>query len=745
FIILLWTGSLIAKIIRFSDVNAKPGLFLLSQSVSGVELEFNMPSIRIEDADIDGEIMQVVSSPGILLFFGKEGAPNTPGLSRYIAIPKGAIAKVRIIEEKKEIFRDINLIPMHNIPLENDNSPLRYEKDMSIYSKDAYYPETPVLISEPMKIRELDVVILNITPFQYNPVKKELVVYKKLRVKVDFIGGNGQFGDDAYRSRFWEPLLWGHIINYATLPKIDFSDPSRYRGTGYEYIIITRDDPVFKAWADSIKRWRTLEGIKTGVFTVTQIGGNTVQAIETFIDTAYQNWQVKPIAFLMLGDYPEPIPAYDGQNYTDNIYADIGNQDTLPDLYSARIFADNFEHLKTFIHKIFEYERNPPTNPSVYDNPLMVGAWIIERWHQIYSEVLRRFLIIKFNKHPKRAYKVYSGTPTVGGIWSTATNTNLVIDYFGPNGLGYIPATNDQPHSWWNSGTLDSIIIPINSGTFQISERSFTFYSWDWLNQLNNNVYPYAFLISPLHGDFVPDTECFLEAFLRYPKRGVGGVGASGLSYAFVNDAYGWGVIDALWPEFMPDYPFHNAIPPEPPYRNLRPALAMVYGKYFLESSNWPYISYHYKVLTYEVYNFFGDVFQNMYSEVPQYLNVSHPLTLPAGATEFPITADDSSWISLTKNFEIIGEAQGTGSQIIIPIPPLNPNDTIIVTVTKYNHFRYSQRVLVSTEIGEDTKNDLIKKYKNEIFNVSGQKIRDKKFKAGIYFIKPKKKIIKLF
>ena len=703
--IIILAGSLSAASIRFSDITGKPGLSLLSQSVSGVEIEFNMPLLNINDYDINGEIMQVLSAPSILLFPNKEGAPNTPGLSRYIAIPKGASAKVSIIEEKKEIFKDINLAPMHNIPLETDDSPLKYEKDVSIYSKDAYYPETPVLISEPMKIREVDVVILNITPFQYNPVKKELIVYKKLRVKVDFIGGNGHFGDDRYRSRFWEPLLWGHIINYASLPKIDFSDPARYRGYGYEYIIITRDDPVFLAWADSIKRWRTLEGIKTGVFTVTQIGGNDVSKIETFIDTAYSNWQVKPIAFLMLGDYPNPTLAYwsypYGSLYTDLKYSDI-NGDTLPDVYSGRMFADNATHLQVIISKILQHERTPPTAFNVYDEPLMACGWQTERWFQLCIEIMRRFFIIKFNKHPKRAYKIYSGTPTVGGPWSTAPNTDLVVAYFGPNGLGYIPATNDQPASWWNSGTVDSINMRINSGTFIVQHRDHgeetgwgePSYHISDMAGLNNQYYPIVFSINCLTGNFTYSPECFMEAFIRYPKRAVGGNAATQVSYSFVNDTYAWGYFDALWPIFMPDYPLSDAIPPEPPYRNLRPSLAMDFGKYFLNVSNWPYLGIAYKRATYKLFHWYCDVFQNMYSEVPESLNVTHAPFITPGSTTFTITADDSSWIALTKiddngEIVIIGEGEGTGSPTQITIEPQFPPETVIVTVTKYNHFRY--------------------------------------------------------
>ena len=46
------------------------------------------------------------------------------------------------------------------------------------------------------EIRGVDVLMLGITPFQYNPVTKELIVYKDLKVEVTYTGGNGHVGDD---------------------------------------------------------------------------------------------------------------------------------------------------------------------------------------------------------------------------------------------------------------------------------------------------------------------------------------------------------------------------------------------------------------------------------------------------------------------------------------------------------------------------------------------------------------------
>ena len=55
--------------------------------------------------------------------------------------------------------------------------------------------------------------------------------------------------------------------------KLIIHQSSRTRD-GFEYLIICPDDPAFSAWADSIKTFRTQQGISTVVKTTTEVGGN---------------------------------------------------------------------------------------------------------------------------------------------------------------------------------------------------------------------------------------------------------------------------------------------------------------------------------------------------------------------------------------------------------------------------------------------------------------------------------------
>ena len=699
-ICLLVPGMVTGETYDFEGNWGAPGFQLVSQRDDGVEIVYSLNRLRLEELEIDGETMQTLAIPGALLF-NDEGMPNLPGMGRYLAIPQGAAVRLEIVDTRSLLLRDINIAPAPPIPEEGDDSPPVYRKDPTVYGTDDVYPREPIRLSNIKNMRGVDAVIVGITPFQYNPVRRELTVYTDVRIRVHFSGGSGRFAENRYRSRYWEPVLRANLLNYSSLEPVEPARRGQAKDTGHEYIIITPDDPTFTAWADTIKHWRTLQGISTGIFTLTETGSSASQ-IESFINNAYTTWDIPPVAVLLLSDYPSSGKAYgitspiwDSYCVSDNIYADVDG-DNLPEMNFARITAQDASDLETMINKFLNYERNPYTDPDFYDHPVCAGGWQTERWFILCSEVVYGFLANVHGKSPVREYAIYSGTP--GSSWSSNANTSMIVDYFGPDGLGYIPATASHLTDWGASATRMN--NDINAGCFIVQHRDHggetgwgePNYSNSDLDGLSNTMLPFVFSVNCLTGKYNWSSECFTEKFHRMEQGALGLIGASETSYSFVNDTYVWGMYDGMWPEFMPDYPSAAAKNAGP--ENLRPGFANVTGKYFLEASNWPY-NPESKEVTYHLFHMHGDAFTILYSEVPQSLTVSHPGVLYIGATSFPVTADEGSVIALTVDGEIIGTADGTGSVVNVPIAPQSVPGSLLVTVTKYNHYRYAQTVPV--------------------------------------------------
>ena len=737
FVVLLALGFA-AEVVTFDGNWAPNPLFnVVSQGPNAVEVIFSTHEVVIEEMEIDGVTMKHFGIPGIFLP-NDAGAPNLAGTGRYIAVPEGARVQVTVLDVRTEVIHGIDILPAPELPLDTDDSPLRYEKDMSIYGRNAYYPDIPVQVSEVMEIRGVDIVVLGITPFQYNPVTRELIVYKDIRCRVDFIGGNGHFGEDRLRSRFWESTLQGHLLNYVSLPEIDFYAPERISDqSGYEYIIIVPDDAVFEAWADTIKSWRKLQGISCEVFTLTEVGGSTSGAIESFLNNAYNTWNPAPAGFLLLSDYPTSGDAYGitspmwaGYCVSDNIYADVSGNN-LPDMHHGRITAQTETQLNRMINKFLSLERDPYTATNFYDNPLVACGWQTERWFQLCSEVIRGFWINSLGKDPSRQYNVYSGTPYVGCSWSTAPNTATVVSYF--SGLGYIPTTNPYNYSWWDSGSATGVNNDINSGAFIVQHRDHgnetgwgePAYNTGSLNGLTNTMYPYVFSCNCLTGIYNWTNECFAEKFHRIEHGALGINAATEVSYSFVNDTYQWGIYDCLWPQFMPGYPAFDMVG----YSDLRPGPAMSYGKIFLYGSSWPYNAGS-KIYTYHLFHHHGDVFMTLYSEMPQTLSVSHATKINANQSSFTVTANDSSVIAITVDGEIIGVAEGTGSALAVPITAQPAGVFATITITKANFYRYEVTIPVvpsnyayvidATKIIDDGGDGLVNPGENINFGVYG-------------------------
>ncbi|MCK4305477.1 MAG: hypothetical protein KAY24_14665, partial [Candidatus Eisenbacteria sp.] len=707
---LVSAGSATAEVIHVDDRTGDPGLSLASQGVEGIDVHYSMDSFTIEPVTINGEPMQAVSIPGVILPTDA-GTPNLPSICRYVALPQGATGTFQIVSSRSRTYQGIDVSPAPVLPDADDDSPLVYEKDASIYSQDALFPATTVQLSEPSKMRGVDVSILAITPFQYNPVTRELIVYTHLEIRIDFEGGNGYFGEDRLRSIHWEPILRNHLLNYSSLPTIDSSAPRGDRDC-YEYIIVTPDHPDFIAWADTLKAWRKLQGISTETYTTTDIGGTGPYTIWAWFRDIYATWDPPPVAFTILGDEPNTGDGRDtgvhafmwaGYCVSDNRYADAEPvPDELPDMAHGRICARDAGELETMIGKMLTYERQPPTDHAFYNHPVCAGGWQTDRWYILCTEIVYGFQANVLGKDPIREYAIHSGYP--GSVWSSNSHTGTVVSYFGPEGLGYIPATPGHLTDW--GGHADRLIADINAGTYFVLHRDHgnefawttPYFSTSHLWYLNNDLLPFMFSINCLTGKYDHLYSCFTERYHRDEDAALGLIAASEVSSSFVNDTFLWGVFDGLWPEFDPYYPERGGGAADSiGSPDLRTAFAMASGKYYLEASSWPSNPYD-KVKTYHLFHHHGEAFMQLYSEVPQDLTVAHGSICPLNASSFTITANEGALIGLTVAGEIIGVAIATGEPQQVAIIPQTEEGTLRITVTKANYYRYDVSIPIEPD-----------------------------------------------
>lgn len=702
------------------------GINIKSSTTTGLSLHYVLNEITIGDVQYDKAQGQEIIMKGSFGSFA-EGLPNLPFENHYIAVPRGAKVSVKVKENGCQTLSGIDLLPAAEVILNRDAELPKLRKDMSVFGKDANFPAENVTIAQTTRIRGLDVVMLNVTPFRYNPVRKTLEVVYDMDIEVCFEGGDGQFGDARYRNPAWDGILRDLVINSDMLPKAHYYErlieAIQNREEGCEYLIITPDDSAFIAWADTLKRFRTKQGILTKVATTADCGGNEPEDIRNYILNAYENWAIPPAAVLLFGGnqvthsdfglkpflFTSP-PSYYTYTYpTDNPIADM-NGDSIPDLAISRILAYDASDCQQQVEKLINYELDPPTDPHYYNHPVISSGYQKEKWFTISSQCFNSFVCNRLGKHPSNLYHKYyfedhDPTPP-DSIWSIADNTNAVLDYFGPNGTNYIPLSIGVLDDWQDLYDIQPLVDAMSEGsflTFYRDHSSTDIWCCPWLETrhlslIKNEKPTFIFSIGCLNNDYWDNwsyPKCLSEAFLEAKTGAIGVIGANNVTYSQYNDLLAWGMFDYLWPDYMPTLGSQTL--PDFAY----PSYSLVAGKLFLRQQAFlPYTINAEKVeKTLNLFSYLGETYLSLYTEIPQ------PLTIEASPYEinneyrYTFTAEEGATVCLSYNDEIIAVAQATGQMQSLPLPQMAVGKRLIFTATKQNRFRFEQTVTtVSSE-----------------------------------------------
>ncbi|MGH7601440.1 MAG: C25 family peptidase propeptide domain-containing protein, partial [bacterium] len=116
-------------------------------------------------------------------------------------------------EELPEIF-----VPPVPVQERGDNQiEWRHVPDPQIYERDTFYPADLARVDPPAQFRQQSIVRVQVMPVQYNPVKRQLRVYRELQIVVRFVGGSSlpmQTFSAALSSPAEEEFYQNLLVNY---------------------------------------------------------------------------------------------------------------------------------------------------------------------------------------------------------------------------------------------------------------------------------------------------------------------------------------------------------------------------------------------------------------------------------------------------------------------------------------------------------------------------------------------------
>ena len=718
FLIFLFWGVLKAQETFQFRTNHPQGISVERSTTNELNLHYSIQELGMANIDNGAARGQEIILKGQFAP-NAEGHPNLPVINRYVAVPQGATVNLQVKENASTLLHDIDLLPAAPLQTDLDEGLPQLRWNAQIYSKDASFPTENIVLSTPTQIRSLDVVLLSITPFRYNPVQRTLEVIYDIDIDLRFEGGNGQFGESRYFNPDWEHILRNLVINGEMLSTTDYHGliKSAQGGDdpGCEYLIIAPDDANALAWADTLKSFRTKQGILTKVVSVSECGVNNTTSIRNYILNAYNTWAIPPAAVLLFGGYNNALGIHPFYHHTitdeyasciyptDYPYSDM-NGDSLADIALSRVTAITAEEYRTFVEKTIQYESNPPTDDTYYDRPIISSGHEDNKWFMMSSQSINGFYRNKLGKNPIDHYMMVNSGNEPDSAWSTGYNSAVVMNYFGPNGQNYIPQQLNELHDWINRNDNTPLLSALSEGSFLTMYRDHSnFNAWwcpsfdtDDISTLVNEPPTFVLSISCSTALFDESSNCLIDAFCLKPNGGaIGGIGATSLTYSIFNDILTWGIYDCIWPSFLPD--MGSDTPPD----FIRPSYALAEAKH--------YFAYHVflpgwwinrEESTMHLFCYTGETYLNLYTETPQPLQIAHGLYQPTGNNEYAVTAEEGAVVCLSKDNLIIDVFQSDGQPYTFILPNMEEGEHFTVTATKQNRFRYERDVPLISNIG---------------------------------------------
>lgn len=623
------------------------------------------------------------------------GEPALPVNIDKILVPGNAKVNIEIVESQSVLLKDFYIQPALTPAKDTEGDDDRkFVIDSRVYNSNSFYPAKPVYQKSGQLLRGNKIVSIAIAPVQFNPVKKRLRVYTKIKYKVTYQSRKTFQDLRKENSKQYLKMMRNISLNASQIPENPKITSTRSKASANkDYIILTHDN--YHAAADKLAKWKKMLGYSTEVLSSSSW---TATKVKDSIHTRYANYSPKPDYFVIIGDQQD-VPAEihqapDGTNFgTDLYYACMdGSTDYVPDMAHGRISVSSSTEALNVVNKIVNYERNPVSDSSFYNKGTNCAYFQGYNYNgQTYCE--RRFL---HTSEEIRSYLMNQGY-NIERIYETDATLNPTHYQNGYYSDGQaIPSGLLRSNGFQWDGSTQDITSSINNGRFFVFHRDHGYTNgWGWAhpkfanhpndqhvqNLSNGNKLPVVFSIDCHTGDFT-QTEAFAETFLRHSNGGaVGVVAPSYYSYSGPNDGFAAGLFDAVWssPGLIPDFGAGGISNPSlSPHGDIRTMGNVVNQALIRMEETWNGYGSRIKY-SHEVYHYFGDPAMRIFTAKPSAITAGINDTVKDFSIEVKNASDNDALATAYYNGKLLSKtnlSNGSGT--------MNYQDSIegMVTVT---------------------------------------------------------------
>ncbi len=351
----------VTPLISINNITRDPNrAFEITESnPTGIIVKFTLPEFQVEGSIVDGnEKVRILSESDNRVSLAS--GIDVPYYSTTLAIPNTGKVSLEVLEERTETIKLTSFGSKH---LD------RNSEELPVITEEL---ET-VNLSTPAIMRDLRVVTLSVSPFNYDKQTKNLSTVNEVTYKISILPERGEneleLGNKKLSASFlplyqnvvdnFNEVVGRHEIDYEKRLLILYADS---------------DNQQYLDKLDELIQWKRQKGfIVSGI----EVAGLGLSEIKTIIQNHYNNENTRPDYVMLIGN---PMGAYDITCYnynsgaSDYEYSCLDGNDSLGDVIIGRVPMDSVVGFLTMTEKIFAVERNLDRSNAVWLNHIILDA-----------------------------------------------------------------------------------------------------------------------------------------------------------------------------------------------------------------------------------------------------------------------------------------------------------------------------------------------------------------------------------
>ncbi|MEM4258595.1 MAG: C25 family cysteine peptidase [Candidatus Thermoplasmatota archaeon] len=623
---------------------------LHDQTSDMIRLSYHISDFSTEEVRINDQLFTRIILGDTSTTF-EAGKPELPLLAHSIILPDASNMQVSHIQTQYQEFDSIQVVPSKGNLLRTmdpDATPYYFDE---LYTRDAWFPERIVSLSEPYILRDFRGCCIQVIPFQYNPVEKKLRVYSD--IFLELTSADGQPVNPLFRTKVpshvdseFLQLYQRHFLNF---PALGYT-PVPEQGN----MLVVTDDQFYDLMKPFVA-WKNMRGLPTEMVNISRIGDAT--ALKQYITNYYETTGVAFV--LLVGDVQQIPTLYRSGGASDPSYTYVVGSDHYPDLFIGRFSAQTNSQLQTQIQRTLDYEQHPQVDAVWYRKGTGIasnqGPGDNGEYDDEHIENIRNLLL---NYTYITVDQIYDPTASVSQVVSALNDGRGVINYCGhgwPMGWGTTGFSTTHVHSLINKNTLPFIVsVACNNGEFDSFDECFA-EAWLRATAENQPTGAIGVFMSSVSQSWNPPMAAqdeimnlLVESYTDNKKHTFGGLCFSGCMY--MNDRYGYAGAEMT-----------------------------------------------------DTWHVFGDPSLMVRTTVPTLVSASHPSEIMMGANTFEVTVSGGADLiaAVSKNGKLFGSGypDENGHVLISFSDPVPPGGVIDLVVVGYNTVPYHAYIPI---IGDD-------------------------------------------